>query len=112
MRLAASKIEELDAARLVGWKPVVICVCGSAAQTKRPASRSYSLKTTAVVSLRGIDAQLKTDVCDRAHDCARDPGRVCGQDSVPKLLRLERPCSSFCQRPAEADPWLGRGPRV
>src|ERR1700722_10180994 len=104
MHLAASKRKSLA--------PPVWLDRNPRAQTKRRASRSYNLKTTAVVSLRGIDVQLKTDVCDRADYCARDPGRVCGQDSVPKLLRLERPCSSFCQRPAEADPWLGRGPGV
>src|SRR5580704_1973097 len=75
------------------WREVRRLFC--TAQTKTAVGRSYYLKT----GLHGewIDAQPKTDACDRAHDYARESGWLCRQDPIPELLRLERSGSWPCQ---------------
>jgi hypothetical protein len=42
-----------------------------------------------------IDVQLKADTRDRRYGIAREPGWMCRQNPVSKLLRAERPGSSF-----------------
>src|SRR6266567_8398103 len=83
-----------------------------ACQTKTLVTCSYYLKTAPWFYREWIDAQPKTDAGGRAHDCAHEPGRLCGQDPVPKLLRLERSRSRSCYGSVEADPRRSGSPRV
>lgn len=75
--IGSFKNEEQGTAGFIGGKTRADLRCDCGTQIKRLGSCSYSFENHTVVSLRLEDAQFKTYACDRAHDRALDPGRLC-----------------------------------